>query len=236
MKKTPTQTTLAMCGLLLATASSHAANVAISIMYATTPSVRSTWGGSSNTNSKIAAQFNRLKTNHSNSTTEVAWTKTSNHEAIYDESDVTASTQLDRLESGSQLVATRDKRDALKADLVQLVCEWTDTTIAGKARIAGWCSIVRKDVFASTSGAGSMTASHEVGHNLNAVHDHGFCISSIKQRTIMEPNDSEECSSFSRINYFSSSSVAPRGVVLGDSTHKNRERVRAQRSTAAAYK
>jgi hypothetical protein len=225
-----------MCGLLLATASSHAANVAISIMYATTPSVRSTWGGSSNTNSKIAAQFNLLKTNHSNSTTEVAWTKTSNHEAIYDESDVTASTQLGRLASGSQLVATRDKRDTLKADLVQLICNWSDKLIAGRGSIAGWASIARVDVFARTSGVASMTASHEVGHNLNALHQHGFCIDSVKQRTIMVPNDYQACSSSSPINYFSSSSVKARGIVVGDTTHNNRERVRAQRATAGAYK
>jgi hypothetical protein len=236
MKKTPTPTTLAMCGLLLAAASTHAADVAITIMYATTPSVRSAWGGSSNTNSKITAQFGRMQTTHSNSTTEVAWTKVDNFEPTYDQSNVSVSTQLTRLQSGSELAGTRGARDDRQADLVQLVCEWTTSGVAGMADLPGWASVVHRTSFASTSGANSMTPSHEVGHNLNATHDHGFCIASLNQRTIMEPNSSTECSSSTRINWFSSNSVQKDAVSIGNSTNKNRERVRAQSSTAAAYK
>jgi hypothetical protein len=236
MKKTPTPTTLAMCGLLLATASSHAANVAISIMYATTPSVRSTWGGSSNTNSKITTQFGRMKTTHSNSTTEITWSKVNNFETTYDESNVDVAAQLTRLESGSQLSGTRDARNDRKADLVQLVCEFTPAGVTGNAREPGWCSIVAKGSFASTSTPYSLTASHEVGHNLNAAHDHGYCTSAL-ERTIMYPNDSSPCAYFStRISWFSSNTVKKNNVTIGNSTHKNRERVRAQRATAGAYK
>jgi hypothetical protein len=60
----------------------------------------------------------------------------------------------------------------------------------------------------------------------------------------MRPNVNASCDSYKRINTVSSSSVLYFGAVgdkyyyvaTGDSTHKNRERVRAERSTAAAYK
>jgi hypothetical protein len=236
MKKTPTPTTLAMCGFLLATASAHAADVAISIMYVTTPGVRSAWGGSSNTNSKITTQFGLLKTTHTNSQTEVKWTKTDNHEATYDSSDVTSITQRNRLISGGELEGTRATRNNRNADMVQMVCEWTDTGIAGVAQLPGWASVVNRTSFASTSGANSLTASHEVGHCLNAEHGHGFCISSPKERTIMEKNSDSPCSTSTRINWFSSKTIKKNGVTIGDNSNQNRERVRAQRATAGAYK
>jgi hypothetical protein len=208
----------------------------VTILYAYTNPVVSYYGNSENVIAHINSNFDRLKTLHTNSKTNVAFPKAI-YKTNYSNTSKTSQQQWEALagSSGSDLQDVRNMRDRVRADLVQLFVDFGGgDTVLGRGAQPGWASVVRKEVLGATSLPNQSTSSHEVGHNFNASHGQGFCLTS-RQRTVMEPNDGS-CTNYTRIYYFSSSVYRLNNVALGDSNNNNTQSVINQAPITAGYK
>jgi hypothetical protein len=202
----------------------------IKVAYAYTSSVSSYYGGDDNTRSKINSKHSLTTELYSNSPTGVTFVKGPSYKATaYTATNVTSAQAINNLRNHANLQGARDTRDSSNSDIMQFFCDWTNSVTLGIAETPGWCSAVRKNVLGSTSGNAKFTPGHEIGHNTNATHEHGFCLS-MNRRTVMEPNDGT-CSSYTRINYFSQSIVG-----MGNSSNDNNKRVVNQSPTTARYR
>jgi hypothetical protein len=213
----------------------------VKIAYAYTSSVSSYYGGDDNTKSKINSKHSTTTTLHSNSATGVTFVKGPSYKATaYTATNVTSADALTNLRNHANLQGARDTRNSSNSDLMQLFCDWTDSGMIGLANVPGWASIIRKQTLGGTSSYATIVSGHEIGHNMNALHTIAHCLNVPQKKTVMGTTE-VSCTSYSIINYFSSSSrtyyfgnngAAP----LGDRTHNNRERVISQAPTTARYK
>jgi hypothetical protein len=213
----------------------------VKIAYAYTSSVSSYYGGDDNTRSKINSKHSTTTTLHSNSATGVTFVKGPSYKATaYTVTNITSGDVLRNLRNHNGLQGARDTRDSSSSDIMQLVCDWTNSGTLGVAETPGWFSALRKQALGGTSSLATIASGHEIGHNMNALHGVAHCLTVPQKKTVMGSAE-VSCTSYSIINYFSSSSrtyyfgnngAAP----LGDRTHNNRERVISQAPTTARYR
>ena len=199
----------------------------IRINFGYTRGVRNSVGGTSNTRSLLNTKLSSLQTVHSNgrSNTGITFSRPAHFEVGNNNQNQTANTQLSRLNGGNQFSDMRANRNRTSSDLVQMYCDWTNGGVLGIAQLPGFANLCRRNVLTINGGttAARLTHAHEVGHNLNAPHSHGFCLSN-GQRTVMEPNNGS-CSRGRRIFYHSSATRSIGNTRLGNNSNQNRERI-----------
>lgn len=220
---------LSILSLMLAATSQ--AETTLNIVYGFTPNVKNANGGSSNTRAKISDRHTKTKNGHNNCGSGITFARKTTYQTSYN-SNQGASTQLARLASGSQLTDLRATADSKKADLVQFYCEFLETNLSGRAQLPGPYSVIKASQLSYWNNYSKTTSAHEIGHNLNANHDTGFCLSNNK-RTIMA--DNRDCDS-NYWNLFSSSWKWFDGVKLGNSSHNTREVMIRQAPTSANFR
>lgn len=220
--------TLAKMAFLLALTAPMSDAQTITLMYATTPTTRSTNGGTRNTNALLNTKFaDQGRVTSRSNLDDIVWERATNFETTYNNERQTSGTQLRRLETNRALRSLRDFRDERNADVLQLWCNWTNTSVGGQARRPGGVSVMRRTLLSVTFGNTRWVSAHEVGHNLNAIHSHGFCYDRNRRRTIMETG-SGSCGSASLQGVFSSTTERFGGFRTGNASNQNRERVEAQ--------
>lgn len=216
---------------LILAATSQAATT-LNIIYGFTPNVKNANGGSTNTKAKISDRHAKTKGAHNNCGSGITFAGKGSYETNYNTSNQAATTQLTRLASGWQLAGLRSTGDTQKADLIQLFCQFTNTDISGQAQIAKPYSVIKDNQLSYWNHYSQTTCAHELGHNLNALHRTGFCLSNNK-RTIMA--DDRDCTS-NYWNVFSSSWKWLWGVKLGNGSHNTREVMIKQAPTSANFR
>ena len=207
----------------------------VRICFGTTTNVRNSVGGTRNANSLLNTKFSTLQQafGESRSATGVTFTRPGHFSSTYNNRRQTASTQIRRLRSGSELRGFRNHRDRNNADLAQLYCDWTNTSVKGVGQLPGFASVVLNSVLSVNSGSTPQRATHihEVGHTMNATHGAGFCLAR-NERTIMEPNSSS-CRRSTRVLYFSDDRRRKNGNRLGNRSNDNRGRIQARARTTS---
>ena len=213
----------------------------IRVLYATTPGVRSSHGGTSNSRSLVNSKHSELRSIDGNSQLDINWTRPTAFSSSYNTSNVTSSLQLDRLEGSSQLSDVRNRRNQTNGDLVHLFCQWSNTSTLGTANLPGAFSITLNRTLNVLSGSGGqrIVTYHEIGHNMNGTHDRAYCFSQGRE-TLMANRSRCSGSDNFRLVYSSSTLRAnrngTRGPRIGNGTHNNRGRIRGRRSTTSNFR